>query len=88
MSLFPLLFVSMMLHLASFLSSVCGFVTGTNAKNSRKNPEIQMNIIFHMVKRSLNDDIQGDRLHDSIVLPSVDGAAIFEFFLKVSSSSG
>lgn len=48
---FPSLFVSMMLYLASFLSIVCGLILDTNAKNSRKNLEIQMNIISYMLKK-------------------------------------
>lgn len=48
---FPTLFVSMMLYLAAFLSFVCGLILDTNAKNSRKNLEIQMNIISHMLKK-------------------------------------
>ena len=42
---FPTLIVSVMLMLAAFLSIVCGLVLDTNAKNSRKDFEIKMNII-------------------------------------------
>lgn len=41
----PTLVVSTMLGLASVLSVVCGLILDTNAKNSRKNFEVQMNMI-------------------------------------------
>jgi glycosyltransferase involved in cell wall biosynthesis len=42
---FPTLIVSVVMMLAAFLSIVCGLILDTNAKNSRKNFEIQLNII-------------------------------------------
>ena len=48
---FPTLIVSTVMMLAAFLSLVCGLVLDTNAKNSRKNFEVQMNIIRMMMKR-------------------------------------
>ena len=48
---FPTLIVSTVMMLTAFLSLVCGLVLDTNAKNSRKNFEVQMNIIRMMMKR-------------------------------------
>lgn len=48
---FPTLIVSTVMMLTAFLSLVCGLILDTNAKNSRKNFEIQMNIIRMMLKR-------------------------------------
>ena len=48
---FPTLIVSTVMMLAAFLSLVCGLVLDTNAKNSRKNFEVQMNIIKMMLKK-------------------------------------
>ena len=48
---FPTLIVSAVMMLAAFLSLVCGLILDTNAKNSRKNFEVQMNIIRMMLKR-------------------------------------
>ena len=48
---FPTLIVSAVMMLAAFLSLVCGLILDTNAKNSRKNFEVQMNIIKMMLKR-------------------------------------
>ncbi len=48
---FPTLIVSTVMMLAAFLSLVCGLVLDTNAKNSRKSFEVQMNIIRMMLKR-------------------------------------
>ena len=48
---FPTLIVSTVMMLAAFLSLVCGLILDTNAKNSRKNFEVQMNIIKMMLKR-------------------------------------
>ncbi len=48
---FPTLIVSAVTMLAAFLSLVCGLILDTNAKNSRKNFEVQMNIIRMMLKR-------------------------------------
>lgn len=48
---FPTLFVSMMLYLASFLALVCGLILDTNAKNARKNLEIQINIIESLLSK-------------------------------------
>ena len=48
---FPTLIVSTVMMLAAFLSLVCGLVLDTNAKNSRKNFEVQMNIIRMMLKK-------------------------------------
>ena len=42
---FPTLFVSLVLGLASFLACVCGLILSTNVQNSRRNIEVQMNII-------------------------------------------
>lgn len=47
---FPTLIVSAVMMLAAFLSLVCGLILDTNAKNSRKNFEVQMNIIRMMKK--------------------------------------
>lgn len=47
----PTLIISVILMLAAFLSSVCGLILDTIANNSRKNFEIQMNIIRMMLKR-------------------------------------
>lgn len=46
----PTLVVSVVMMLAAFLSMVCGLILDTNSKNSRKNFEIQMNIIRMMLK--------------------------------------
>ena len=48
---FPTLIVSTVMMLAAFLSLVCGLILDTNAKNSRKNFEVQMNIIQMMLKK-------------------------------------
>lgn len=48
---FPTLIVSVVTMLAAFLSLVCGLILDTNAKNSRKNFEVQMNIIRLLGKR-------------------------------------
>ncbi len=42
---FPTLLVNVGTMLAAFLSLVCGLILDTNAKNSRKNFEVQMNLI-------------------------------------------
>ena len=47
----PTLVVSVVLALAALLSLVCGLILDTNAKNSRKNFEVQMNIIRMMMKK-------------------------------------
>lgn len=47
---FPTLIVSSVMMLAAFLSVVCGLILDTHAKNSRKNFEVQMNIIQMMLK--------------------------------------
>lgn len=47
----PTLVVSSVMMLAAFLSFVCGLILDTNAKNSRKNFEVQMNIIRMMLKK-------------------------------------
>ena len=49
---FPTLIVSAVMMLAAFLSLVCGLILDTNAKNSRKNFEVQMNIIKMMLKNN------------------------------------
>ena len=49
----PTLVVSSVMMLAAFLSLVCGLILDTNAKNSRKNFEVQMNIIRMMLKRNI-----------------------------------
>ena len=46
----PTLVVSVVLALAAFLALVCGLILDTNAKNSRKHFEVQMNIIKMMLK--------------------------------------
>lgn len=48
---FPTLIVSTVMMLTAFLSLVCGLILDTHAKNSRKNFEVQMNIIRMMLKR-------------------------------------
>ena len=47
----PTLVVSVVMMLAAFLSVVCGLILDTNAKNSRKNLEVQMNIIRMLLKK-------------------------------------
>ena len=47
----PTLVVSVVMMLAALLSLVCGLILDTNAKNSRKNFEVQMNIIRMMLKK-------------------------------------
>lgn len=47
---FPTLIVSAVMMLAAFLSLVCGLVLDTHAKNSRKNFEVQMNMIKMILK--------------------------------------
>ena len=47
---FPTLIVSVVMMLAAFLSVVCGLILDTNAKNNRKNFEIQMNILKILLK--------------------------------------
>ena len=49
---FPTLIVSTVMTLAAFLSLVCGLILDTHAKNSRKNFEVQMNIIRMMLKNN------------------------------------
>jgi len=48
---FPTLIVSVVLLLSSFLALVCGLILTTNAKNARKNFEVQLNIIRLLMKR-------------------------------------
>ena len=48
---FPTLIVSTVMMLAAFLSLVCGLILDTHAKNSRKNFEVQMNLIQMMLKK-------------------------------------
>ena len=52
---FPTLIVSVVMMLAAFLSVVCGLILDTNAKNNRKNFEIQMNILKILLKRKHED---------------------------------
>ncbi len=52
---FPTLIVSVVMMLAAFLSVVCGLILDTNAKNNRKNFEIQMNILKILLKRKYQD---------------------------------
>ena len=52
---FPTLIVSVVMMLAAFLSVVCGLILDTNAKNNRKNFEIQMNIFRILLKRKHED---------------------------------
>ncbi|MCI1823557.1 MAG: glycosyltransferase family 2 protein [Megasphaera sp.] len=47
----PTLVVSVVLMLAAFLSVVCGLILDTNAKNNRKNFEVQMNIIRMLLRQ-------------------------------------
>lgn len=47
----PTLIVSSIMMLAAFLSIVCGLILDTNAKNSRKNFEIKMNIIRMLLSK-------------------------------------
>lgn len=49
---FPTLIVSVVMMLSAFLSLVCGLILDTNAKNSRKNFEVQMNILKMMLKKA------------------------------------
>ena len=48
---FPTLIVSVVLMLAAFLSGVCGVILDTTATNSRKNFEVQLNIIRMLMKK-------------------------------------
>ena len=48
---FPTLIVSVVMMLASFLSIVCGLILDTNAKNNRKNFEVQLNIIKMLMEK-------------------------------------
>ncbi len=48
---FPTLIVSVVMMLAAFLSMVCGLILDTNAKNSRKNFEVQLNMIKLLLKK-------------------------------------
>ena len=48
---FPTLIVSVVMMMSAFLSLVCGLILDTNAKNSRKNFEVQMNIIKMVLKK-------------------------------------
>ena len=48
---FPTLIVSVVMMLAAFLSIVCGLILDTHAKNSRKNFEVQLNIIKMLLKK-------------------------------------
>lgn len=48
---FPTLIVSVVMMLAAFLSMVCGLILDTNAKNSRKNFEVQLNMIKMLLKK-------------------------------------
>lgn len=47
---FPTLIVSSFVMLAAMLSAVCGLVLDTSAKNSRKNFEVQMNMLHLVMK--------------------------------------
>ena len=49
---FPTLIVSTVMMLSAFLSLLCGLILDTNAKNSRKNFEVQMNILKMMLKKA------------------------------------
>lgn len=48
---FPTLIVTVVMMLAAFLSMVCGLILDTNAKNSRKNFEVQLNMIKMLLKK-------------------------------------
>ena len=50
---FPTLIVSVVLMLAAFLSLVCGLILDTNAKNSRKNFEVQLNLLKFLLKKDI-----------------------------------
>ena len=52
----PTLIVSAFEMLASLLAIVCGLVLDTNAKNSRKNFEVQMNILSLQLRRGNGGD--------------------------------
>jgi glycosyltransferase involved in cell wall biosynthesis len=47
---FPTLIVSMVMMLAAMLAMGCGLILDTNAKNSRKNFELQMNMLRMMME--------------------------------------
>ena len=51
---FPTLIVSVVMMLAAFLSIVCGLILDTNAKNSRKNFEVQLNMLKMLLKKELS----------------------------------
>jgi len=51
---FPTLIVSVVMMLAAFLSLVCGLILDTNAKNSRKNFEVQLNMLKMLLKKELS----------------------------------
>ncbi len=53
---FPTLIVSIVMMLGAFLSLVCGMILDTHAKNSRKNFEVQMNIIRMMYNIAVKHD--------------------------------
>lgn len=53
---FPTLIVSVVMMLAAFLSFVCGLILDTNAKNNRKNFEVQMNIIKMLLSKKQEID--------------------------------
>ena len=48
---FPMLIVSAFSMLAALLSFFCGLILDTNAKNSRKNFEVQMNLLRMMLEK-------------------------------------
>lgn len=48
---FPTLIVSVVMMLAAFLSMVCGLILDTNAKNSRKSFEVQLNLLKLLLKK-------------------------------------
>lgn len=48
---FPTLITSAFIMLVGLLSFVCGLILDTNAKNSRKNIEIQMNLIHLLMNK-------------------------------------
>ena len=52
----PTLIVSAFVMLSSLLSIVCGLILDTNAKNSRKNFEMQLNILSLQKRRRMGDN--------------------------------
>lgn len=51
----PSLIVSATIMMIAFLSFVCGLILDTNAKNSRKNFEVQLNTIKILLNMKINN---------------------------------